>query len=267
MYYFKLYSFKNNSIDPLHYVSFVFIFPPLYSSLYIMNIGLLIEIYKSTTAATILCIIKFYRKLFVAQFKEKHQTMKRNIIIQYEEWLFLRNIDHYLMPILLYDCARELIDISHFMLHKPIINMPCKDLAFLHIKSKKFLLLAQSSGSQYESMESSILLYIRHNEIKSHTQFLNLYRLLERSPNWNDLIIYYIPDRKYAVHLYHIFVSLVCYIDHEMTKYETIYMVLIMYAKNRCIGQTFYDYTSNFDYLFTKEENDIINRLYLELKS
>lgn len=228
-----------------------------------MDIAVILKLHQLTNYTDIIIrIIRFYSKCLCRELKIIHQRLRKNIYIEYEEWLFLSHIDNYLMHYFTCGLARQLIDISHFLLDKPILCANIMSEYLIQQKSEQFLITSELIGNQYEIIEASILLYIRRREIISHRQYFNLCYLMEHSKKWDDIIMYYFCQTKYHVHLYRIFISLVCYAKKSIDNYINTLTSLITYGLFRDIGSSFYNYTLNNIGIFTMEEKNCINDIY-----
>jgi hypothetical protein len=196
--------------------------------------------------------------------------MKERRCIELNEWLILERLDVTMMPFLIRDAVRECIAMAHFLFQKPVVgnggNRYSEDLIVLQDRSDQLLLASELTGNKYEMIEASILLYNRYNFIRNKRQWHNLYRLLMYSSNWYDVVIYYFSRVKYQIHLYRVLISVLCYAYKNMRDYECKVKLLYDAARERSIGKSFYQYTQEHIYLFTKEEIDCINSIYVSLR-
>lgn len=231
-----------------------------------MNINLLLFFREQTNHQIMLRILVFYRRCLTKTLKSYYTNMKGRSYIELNEWLLLERLDVKMMPFLIRDAVRESIAMAHFLFQKPVIgDQKSEDLILLQDRSDQLLLASELSGNQYETIEASILLYNRYNFIRNKRQWHNLYHLLMHSSNWYDVVIYYFSRVKYQVHLYRVLISVLSHAYKNMRDYEHRVQLLYDAAKERSIGKSFYQYTQEHIYLFTKAEIVCIHSIYVTL--
>lgn len=232
-----------------------------------MNINLLLFFRTETNWRIMMRILHFYRQQITQTLKNYYFSMRDRLFIEFHEWAFLERIDVKLMAFLIRNATRESIAISHFLVHKPVLGAMHTDEKAIHRYSKQLLRVVELHGNKYERVDASVLLYIRDNDIKNNHQWHNLYRLLKRSSNWCSIVIYYFSEARYHTHIYQVLVSVLTYGYKNMAECHNRVNALYEMAKERNICDTFYYYTTEYHYFFTREETKCINSIYVTIKN